>query len=110
MDSAGFYPQGAGKIRAEVRPVQRLKPLNLRNRGSMTLLSELSAVANLNFSIAERQRNQALKRLEQLGYSPNISVDKMPSKFKNTMMLLRAEFTNGSAGKVMVSGKHLIAS
>lgn len=96
LDHAGFYPQGGGKIRAEIFPVQTLKTLTLSDRGSAMTISGLSAVANLDFSIAERQRNQALKRLEPMGYQPKISIEKMPARFKNTLMLLQSEFDNGS--------------
>jgi RNA 3'-terminal phosphate cyclase (ATP) len=96
MDRAGFYPKGDGKIRAEIFPVEKLKPLELINRGELKEISGFSAVANLDYSIAERQRNQSLKRLERMGYDAKIAIENIPSRHKNTMMLLQAEFDNGS--------------
>lgn len=96
LDRAGFYPKGDGKIRVEISPVNNLKPLRLLDRSDLKTISGISAVANLDFSVAERQRNQSLKRMEQLGYNPKISIERMPSRYKNTMMLLRAEFETGS--------------
>ena len=96
LERAGFYPQGDGIIKADIFPAQNLKPLNLIDRGGLNKISGISAVANLDFSVAERQRNQTLKRLERLGYFPQISIENMPSRFKNTMMLLLVEFENGS--------------
>ncbi len=96
MDRAGFYPKGDGKIRVEILPLDHLKPLKFLNRGEMIKISGISAIANLDFSIAERQRNQVLKRLERMGYQPEIAIEKMPSRFKNTMMLLHAQFEGGS--------------
>lgn len=96
LDRAGFYPKGDGKIRVEISPVNKLKPIHLVDRGALKTISGISAVANLDFSIAERQRNQSLKRLERLSYYPKISIEKMPSRYKNTMMLLQAEFETGS--------------
>jgi len=95
MDRAGFYPKGDGKIRVEIFPVEKLIPLGIKNRGELKKISGISAVANLDFSIAERQRNQSLKQLERVGYDASIAIEKMPSRYKNTMMLLQAEFENG---------------
>ena len=96
MDRAGFYPKGDGKIRVEILPAKNLKTIDLLSRGELKQISGISAVANLDFSIAERQRNRSLKGLERLGYEARISLEKMPSRYKNTMMLLRAEFEHGS--------------
>lgn len=96
LERAGFYPQGDGIIKAEIFPAPNLARLDLINRGGLIKISGISAVANLDFSIAERQRTQTLKRLERLEYVPQISIENMPSRFKNTMMLLLAEFENGS--------------
>jgi len=96
IDRAGFYPKGDGKIRVEIAPADHLKPLTLLNRGEMVKISGISAVANLDYSIAERQRNQSLKRLDRMGYESQIAIERMHSRYKNTMMLLQAEFETGS--------------
>lgn len=95
LDQAGFYPQGGGRISAVIRPVTEIKPLNLIQRGQLLKLQGISAVANLPLSIAERQKHQALKRLERL--RPHIKTVQMPSRFKGTLLLLSAEFENGRA-------------
>ncbi|UCE06895.1 MAG: RNA 3'-phosphate cyclase [bacterium] len=96
MDRAGFYPKGDGKIRVEISPIDHLKPVTLLNRGELIKISGISAIANLDYSIAERQRNQSLKRLERMGYEPQIAIEKMPSRYKNTMLLLQSKFETGS--------------
>jgi RNA 3'-terminal phosphate cyclase (ATP) len=96
MDRAGFYPQGDGKISAEIFPAENLKPMELVQRGNLKKITGISAVANLDYSVAERQRSQALKRLAHKGYDATIAIENMPSRFKNTMMLLQAEFELGS--------------
>ncbi|HEX9974608.1 MAG TPA: RNA 3'-terminal phosphate cyclase [bacterium] len=96
MDRAGFYPQGDGRISAEIFPAENLKPIEMVNRGDLKTITGISAVANLDYSIAERQRSQALKRLEQKGYDATIAIENMPSRYKNTMMLLLADFEQGS--------------
>jgi RNA 3'-terminal phosphate cyclase (ATP) len=92
MDLAGFYPQGGGRIRATIRPVAELKALSFRKRGRLEKIWGFSAVANLDLSIAERQKKQALKRLEGLGVTPAIEVVRMPAHSRGTMLLLLAEF------------------
>jgi RNA 3'-phosphate cyclase len=91
MDLAGFYPQGGGRIRARIRPVAELKALSFRERGRLESIWGISAVANLDLSIAERQKKQALKRLEAMGMTPAIEVLRMPAHSRGTMLLLLAE-------------------
>lgn len=92
MELAGFYPQGAGVVHASVRPAARILPLSLIERGALKRISGISAVANLDVSIAQRQRNQALGRLADRIPSVDITVVRMPSLFRGTMLLLIAEF------------------
>ena len=92
MDLAGFYPQGGGRICATIRPVTELKPLCLTKRGRLENIWGFSAVANLDLSIAQRQKKQALKRLEAMGVTPAIEVVRMPAHSRGTMLLLLAEF------------------
>lgn len=96
LDRAGFYPKGDGKIRVEIEPANKLESLVLINRDQLKKIDGISAVANLDFSVAERQRSQCLTRLERMGYVPQIAIEKIPSRYKNTMMLLQAEFETGS--------------
>ena len=96
MDRAGFYPKGDGKISAEIFPAENLQPIELIDHGALKTITGISAVANLDYSVAERQRSQALKRLERLGYDATIAIENMPSRYKNTMMLLQSDFDQGS--------------
>lgn len=92
MELAGFYPQGAGIVHAAVRPAARILPLRLIERGVLKRIYGISAVANLDLRIAERQRNQALGRLADRFPRVEINVVEMPSLFRGTMLLLIAEF------------------
>jgi len=58
MELAGFYPQGAGIVHAVVQPTTQILPLRLTERGTLKRIHGISAVSNLDVSIAERQRNQ----------------------------------------------------
>lgn len=94
MELAGFYPQGAGVVHASVQPAARISPLSLTERGALKRIHGISAVANLDVSIAERQRNQALDRLADRFPGVDITVASMPSLFRGTMLLLIAEFAH----------------
>jgi RNA 3'-terminal phosphate cyclase (ATP) len=100
--SAGFYPQGGGRINTVVRPTSTISPLNLIGRGKLIRITGISAVANLNREIAERQKRQALGRLVSISGKLGrpeiqIKIHELPSPTKGTVLLLLAEFENGSA-------------
>ncbi len=92
MESAGFYPQGGGRIDAAIRPAQEIKPLLLQERGKITAIHGISAVANLDASIAERQKGQALRRLQPRHPRVHIKTLRLPSQTKGTLLLLLTEF------------------
>jgi RNA 3'-phosphate cyclase len=102
LHSAGFYPQGGGRINTVIRPVTTIAPLNLIKRGKLIRITGISAVANLNREIAERQKRQALGRLVSLSGTLGlpeiqIKIQEFPSPTKGTVLLLLAQFENGSA-------------
>jgi RNA 3'-phosphate cyclase len=94
LEAAGFYPQGGGRVRAAVQPVATLSPLCLTKRGPLRRIRGISAVANLNLSVAERQKLQALKRLSEVSKAVEIEILSLPSPSKGTLVLLLAEFEN----------------
>jgi len=96
LDQAGFYPQGGGCITATIRPATGLKPLHMVERGRLTQLHGLSAVANLTLDIAERQKRRALGRLQPQFSNVKIKIEKIPSRFKGTVLLLIGEFESNS--------------
>jgi RNA 3'-phosphate cyclase len=93
---AGFYPQGNGQVRACIRPAA-ISPLNLPERGALKGIRGISAVANLDMTIAERQRNQAMQRLKGRHSKIDIELLDLPARTKGTFLLLLAEFKHGSA-------------
>lgn len=94
LEAAGFYPRGGGHVVASVQPVSRLSPLCLTSRGALKKIRGVSAVANLNDSIAERQRVQAIRRLKDVSGAIEISTLRLPSPSRGSLLLLLAEFEN----------------
>jgi RNA 3'-terminal phosphate cyclase (ATP) len=94
----GWYPRGGGRVRAIIENARGLGALHLSNRGELVNLHLLSAVSNLPLSIAERQRDQALKRIEHLGLGPSISMVDAHSPGQGTFIFLAAEFEGTKGG------------
>ena len=99
LQMAGFYPHGGGQIAAYIPGGSRIHGLRLDARGRLLGIRGLSAVADLPREIAERQRNQALKRLHALSGLPECTIDitSLPTRSKGTLLLLLAEFEQGLA-------------
>jgi RNA 3'-terminal phosphate cyclase (ATP) len=99
MTMAGFYPQGGGELQAQIPGGACLKPLKLTERGPLRSIRGLSAVANLPREIAERQRRQALLRLQNLlpDIEPEVVVEELPTASQGTVLLLLAECASGLA-------------
>ena len=63
-------------------------------RGRLLSVSGLSAVANLNISIAERQRSQVLQRLLDWDCDLDIELQRLKSPGRGTLLLLLAHYEN----------------
>ena len=60
----GFYPAGGGMIRVRIAPASRLGRLELDERGAITTRRARAVVANLPWTIAEREAKTAVAELE----------------------------------------------
>ncbi len=94
----GWYPKGEGEVGCSIHPAEKLTSLNLTERGKLLNLTGISVVSNLPTSIAERQKNHALKILREKRYSPEIKIVQAPSIGQGTFFFLKAEFENSVAG------------
>ncbi|KXA94077.1 hypothetical protein AKJ65_05485 [candidate division MSBL1 archaeon SCGC-AAA259E19] len=97
----GHYPQGGGKIRAEIKPVEKFQPLNLTEAGEIDLVSGISHCVKLPGHIAKRQAEAAGKELEEAGYDPDIEVEyykksEDPHLSPGTGIVLWAKTENGA--------------
>jgi RNA 3'-terminal phosphate cyclase (ATP) len=101
-DSFGFYPRGGGTVRADIYPVDQLRPLRILERGSVTGVAGCSAVGNLPLSIATRQRDAALSHItDRLGHLPwpvRIEPVNVPAPGKGTFLFLRMATEHAVAG------------
>ena len=94
----GWYPKGGGEVHYTIQPAEKLLSLDLTERGKLLNLKGISVVSNLPTSIAERQRNHALKVLRQKGFSAEVKIIQAPSIGQGTFFFLKAEFENSMAG------------
>ncbi len=96
----GFYPKGGGRIRLKINPVRELKPISFIDRGSLKMIRGLSAISNLPRHVAERQKEQALKRIQgELHIGGEIVVlDDVHSDGPGSFLFLLAEYQRALAG------------
>jgi len=94
----GFYPKGGGIIRASVKPVSSINPINIEQMGRLKNLKGISAVGNLPLSIALRQKASALEVLKSHGLQAEIEVLSPPCIGQGTFLFLLGEFENSHAG------------
>jgi RNA 3'-terminal phosphate cyclase (ATP) len=65
IDQWGWYPKGGGLIQVEVQPSPSLGPISLLERGCLKRIRGFSAASLLPKHVAERQREEALRRIEK---------------------------------------------
>ncbi|OGG48991.1 MAG: RNA 3'-terminal-phosphate cyclase [Candidatus Handelsmanbacteria bacterium RIFCSPLOWO2_12_FULL_64_10] len=94
----GWYPEGGGTARAEVRPVEALRGVDLTARPDLGCVDLLSAVSNLPVSIARRQQDRALRRLQDAGLLLRVETFRAPSPGKGTFVFLLAHYDAVRAG------------
>lgn len=98
LTQSGFFPRGGGEVMLKVLPVKTLSPYCCVDRGALVSIRGVSGVANLEESIAKRQKHQALKRLYAICRDSKIKTTHLASTGKGTFILLKANFEScGSA-------------
>jgi RNA 3'-terminal phosphate cyclase (ATP) len=65
LERAGFYPAGGGRVDVRVEPAATLAPFDLVERGELRGCRARASVANLPYSIAEREAAVVAARLPE---------------------------------------------
>jgi RNA 3'-terminal phosphate cyclase (ATP) len=98
IETYGFYPKGGGKVNVEIKPVDVIKGMKFLERGEIKRVHGLSGVGNLPLSIAERQRDAALKMLASHGVYAEIETLSVSTPGQGTFIFLKAVSDNCFAG------------
>jgi RNA 3'-terminal phosphate cyclase (ATP) len=98
----GWFPIGQGIVKANIQPVKgKLKAIELNERGKLKRIFGVSLVSRLPLSIAEREKDQALQRLKDIGLRTSdieLEAKEVPSLGTGNAFFLAAEFENSIAG------------
>lgn len=97
IDIDGTLGEGGGQVRASVPGGARIGGLQLTGRGRLLRVRGVSAVANLDAGIAERQRQRALQGLRGLDCAIDIGQAALPACSRGTLLVLLAEFEHSQA-------------
>ena len=100
IEKWGFYPRGGGRMQLNIKPAHALRPIHLTDRGSLKKIWGLSALSNLPRHVAERQKDQAIKRIQQeLNVEPEINIlYEVSSNGSGSFFFLLAEHEKATAG------------
>jgi RNA 3'-terminal phosphate cyclase (ATP) len=79
MVRPGFYPRGGGMVEVQIQPARKVRGLKLLERGPVTKVTGLSAVASLAEEIGKRQARRVTNRLRSLGLPVTIREESWPS-------------------------------
>ncbi len=100
LERWGYYPKGGGMMDLKVNPPGELKAISLVDRGSLKGIRGLSTVSHLPRHVAERQKEQALKRIhKELKKEAEIAVlEDAPSDSPGSFMAIMADYEGAIAG------------
>lgn len=94
----GWYPRGGGVVTGEIKPVKKLKSLQLTSRGALKQLKGSLVLSDLPLSIFERQKKRLQERFQSPGLKLEMETHQVPGLGKGCTIFLLAEFECSRAG------------
>jgi len=92
LERHGFYPAGGDRFEVEIRPVEKLNPLNLLERGETKSRSARAIISNLSRNVADRELKVVA---DKLGWSREcLHVEEIPSNGPGNALILELGFEN----------------
>lgn len=100
IDQWGWYPKGGGVIQMGIQPSPSLRAITLLERGPLKKIRGLSGASLLPKHVTERQREEALRRIErELKLEAEITMlPHAPSRGPGSFLFLVAESEKAVAG------------
>ncbi len=106
LNKWGWYPKGGGEAVVEIQPISRneedekpvLRHIQLLERGELLKIRGISASSNLPQHVAQRQRQQSMRRLRDVSAKITIELMNAPAIGQGTLVFLKAIFENTSVG------------
>lgn len=105
----GWYPEGGGEIQCRIKPLQKLKAYQLKERGKLRRINGLSAVSNVGNNVAERQAKSCHKAFRGMKLRADIKTRDVAGPGKGSLVFLTAEFERVRAGFTVLGEKGLPA-
>jgi RNA 3'-phosphate cyclase len=100
IDQWGWYPKGGGVLHVEIEPSPFLGPISMLERGSLRKIRGFSAASLLPKHVAERQREEATRRIEkEMKVKAEITIlPDPPSRGPGSLLFLVAELEGALTG------------
>lgn len=99
----GFYPQGGGRIVAELQPMGKILPLNVDDLGELISIEGVCYIQNLPDWIPEQMISSAESVFS--GYDVEIKVHRTEGDSKGSGMSLVANYENGKLGSNVLTSR-----
>jgi len=100
----GFYPIGGGRIKAELKPMGRISPLDLMDLGGLRKVEGICYIQNLPDWIQEQMTDACLKTLGPV-CDADIRVQRTEGISKGAGMSLVAKYDNGRIGSNVLTSR-----
>jgi len=99
IEKAGFYPKGGGRFTVHIKPISKIRGLHLVKRKPLESFEGFCILSNLPRHIAQRETNEAIKKLKKrISVPPEFTIKEYPSLDSGNMLFFKAKFGPSVAG------------